>query len=384
MKQATTVFILVALLGASSSGWAQDDPTDLIPAGQPYFDQARELYADDQFAEAIPLLRQAIQAEPLGARYYIGLARAANAAGDLDLAVTFYDLYLTYFTEHANSSDRRRQDRLEEVQRERDGTNGRREQPDVLPETPSSQVGALTALTTLLEQGPFMTPNRTGAWGMYQNLLRTGYAHPDLVAIRQTLLEGILAETEAYFGPTENTPIWIGDDPFWRAISDRYSAVEELQPAAAEAPPAEANIRASRAHVESLNANGERAIQYFREALALNPDLLFAQWGLLVAAHRSISNQGCCLGEEWLTELDRLEEMTLAQAPDYLPLVDVTRGLIYSDSGRFDLAAAALVEVLSPGHLDAIGAEIEWPVAPPPVEVPKDPPPGGTSELETL
>lgn len=383
MKQPTTVVILVVLLGSTAPGWAQDDTTEPVPAGQQYFDQARELYADDQFAEAIPFLRQAIQAEPLGARYYIGIARAANAAGNLDLAVTYYDLYLTFFTDHANSPDRRRQDRLEEVQRERDGTNRRREQPDVLPEMASAQVAALTALTTLLEQGPFMTPNRTGAWGMYQNLLRTGYAHPNLFGIQQTLIAGILAETEAFFAPGQDTPIWIGDGPFWRTISDRYAAVEELQPVATETPLIEANIQAARGQVESLNANGERAVQYFRDALALNPDLLFAQWGLLVAAHRSMSTQGCCLGEEWLIELDRLEEMTLAQAPTYLPLVDVTRGMIYSDSGRHDLAAAALVEVLSPGHLDAIGAEIEWPVAPPPAEVPKDPPPVDGPELVT-
>jgi tetratricopeptide (TPR) repeat protein len=341
------VVAMCALLVAySAPAWAQQAEEEVRP-GQTAYDQARDLYGDRQYAEAIPFLTQAIQAEPLGARYYIGLARAAFYAGQRDLAVRYYDIYLTHFPEHAQSASRR-SDREEAIRRERGEANGQRDDSSSTPETPADQLAALAALEQRLEAGPMMSLDSTGAHSMYRALLRTGYAEPSLAVLQPRLREGVLAETHAMFWPTADALVPVGRVELWRSVRERYHAIRALGLDLMEDPETLSRLAAAAGQIDLINANYSEAEQHFREAVTLDANLLMAHSGLLLAVHSLSYNQGQTLAPDAFQILEQLEAMITLQAPHHLPLLAVARSMLLADTGDYTGSAQELIGLLAP------------------------------------
>ena len=366
MRIGLPTLTIVAVCLSAAMVRAQDDV--VVSPGQHYFDQAREHYGDRHYAEAIPFLIQAIQADPVDPRYYRGLARAAHFAEDFDRAVYFYDLYITFFADHA-AQERSRSNRLEAIQSERDRANTERATPDQPASLNQTQAAALQAVESRLASGPLMALDRSGAYSMFQALLRTGYAHPHLGELRSTLRDGILEETHAMFSPNAESPVPIAVYDDWRFVYERYRAVEELGAILAGDLEVEARKTAAQGQIDLINANYDTAAERFAQAVEQDPNLALAYWGLIRAHHGIAMNTGSPVtqqAEQWLV---RLEELTRFQAPQHLPLLAVARCIVYSDMGRHREASAALIELLAPGHDTGVVIRRPEPEPPPPTLV---------------
>lgn len=359
MRHTSLTLVLAAISLLAATTWAQDAP---VSPGQGYFDQAREFYGDRQYEQAIPLLIQAIQADPVDARYYRGLARAAHYAESYDQAVHYYDVYIEFFADHA-TQERSRSNRLEAIRSERERANQGRATPEEPVPANESQVAASQAVENLLASGPLMALDRSGAYSMFQALLRTGYAHPRLAEIRATLREGIIEETHAMFWPNAESPVPIATYDDWRFVYERYRAAEELGLDLTGDLQVEARKTAAQGQIDLINANYETAADRFALAVSQDPNLALAYWGLIRAHHGISMNTGNAVTQQAEDWLFRLEELTRIQAPQHLPLMAVARCIVYSDMGRDRLAAAALIELLAAGH--DTGIEIPQPAPEP-------------------
>lgn len=367
---------LAGLLLTTALAASAQDPEPQVSAGEMYWEQARELYGDREYTLAIPLIRQAIQADPGDARYYRGLARAAHFAEDYETAVYYYDIYLAYFADHA-AAERSRSNRTEAIQGERDRANGNRTTPEQPPGPTDMQAAALEAVESRIATGPLMSADGTGAYSLYQGLMRTGYAHPHLIQVRQQLREGIFAETHAMFWPNQDSPVPVATYQQWRHVNRRYEAVAALGGATMADAEVEARLAAAQGQIDLINANYREALERFGTATRLDPNLGLSYWGLLRAQHGLSANLGEPMPTEALTWLARLEELTRIQAPQHTPLLAVGRAMILHDGGAPEAAAAALLELLAPGHDSGVVMPDLTPPAPPeppPVElVPGDP-----------
>ncbi|MCB9508071.1 MAG: tetratricopeptide repeat protein, partial [Myxococcales bacterium] len=182
--------LAAALTGSAAPAGAQ------TTSGSEEFDVARGLYADGDFAAAVPHIVAAIQAEPENPRYYLGLARAYYQLHEHDLAVYYYDLYLNELRDLI-PGDVRASDRVDRVRDERAGANGLRENSSTSPSGPAAALEARRALLDRIETGPIVGATGGGALSMYEAMLRTGYAHPDLVELRSRLADALLREANA-------------------------------------------------------------------------------------------------------------------------------------------------------------------------------------------
>jgi tetratricopeptide (TPR) repeat protein len=329
---------------------AQPQPTEAgeaAPAGEPFYQRAREAYRERDYRGALRQLVQAIQVEPTGARYYIGAARAAYYSEDWDRAVYFYDLYLEHFPEHAEAA-RRRDDRTRAVRRERDNANSNRATPDAPVAPDATQMAALQAFQQRLASGPAMAIDGTGAYGMYQTLLRTGYAHPGLAELRAQLAEAILTETDDRFVSTGRTPVPVGGYEDWQFIRARYQAVESLgRPVMAE-PAVQAQLLTAQGQIDLLNANSQQAVERFGQAIQLDPELLPAYWGMLLALHRRSLETGTPVDESAWALYRQLEALVTARSDQHAEWLPLARIVLLADSGRTEEAAEAILALLVP------------------------------------
>lgn len=324
--------------GVPSSSSAQVGPDVAEP-----WEDARAFYRDGDYEQASRYIIEAIQRAPREPRYYLGLARAQNWLGNFDQAVFYYDIYLNDLAaELPPNLDRR--DRVDAVREERDSANAQRDDRDAPLVIPGGQDAARAALDDRIAQGPGMTATGGGAYALYQNLLRTGYARPDLGDLRRRLGQRLIGEVRADIGErVARMPLLAY--PAWGVHEDRLDAWQTLEiDDAVEA----SRVAALRAFVAGqrlyLNENAVQALEQFDSAIAADAQLVPAYVGRLSAcleASVGCGSDGPRFLAEALDIVDRLD-------PARLEWLAVFEAAFAARAGDDAAAADALLEVLAP------------------------------------
>jgi tetratricopeptide (TPR) repeat protein len=348
MTRSRTLWVTAALLafawwGARGVAVAQQPAEAAESPGQPFYDQGRQAYADRQYAQALELLVQAVQADPTDPRYWVGAARAANFAEQFDVAVRLYDVYIAHHAAHAEAA-RRQSDRLAAIRRERDQANGRRANSATPPGPTADQLAARAMFVERLETGPVVAADGSGALTLYRTLLRTGYVDHDLIELRQRLSEGILTQLQTLFEPTDTSPVPVLDTRTWEQVPVWYEAAAALGQPVLQQPGVRARLATAEGQRQLLNANHSVALEQFRQAVALDPRMVAPRIGILMAQHRIVQREGCCLDPSGVQDhLDVIAAGLPSSAPYREGLLQVLRAMVASDSGDQRLAADYLL-----------------------------------------
>lgn len=285
-------------------------------------------YNAGDYPTAIQAYIEAIQAAPALGDAYRNLARALFWHSDYPAALEFYDRYLRL--PPGPDFDRVKAERR--LAAERAGER--------LYTVPEPQKLALAALERELDAGRAYTVGGGGAWGMYETLLRTGYADPHLVNLRQRLARRLLDEFDAYLVPRAGQLTPRLDLDGWQLQAERLAAAQSVAD-----DPALAEILAKResvveAAIALLTSQWQEAANLARLGRTANPDLDFVLWFELSAL---IGAESYDAALTTLQEADaELGEPNSARR-DYAA---VMRAIVLQRLGRTDDAAAIYLDVL--------------------------------------
>lgn len=286
-------------------------------------------YNDSDYDAAIESYVAAIQAGPQNSQAYLNLARSYFWKGKYAAAAAYYDHYLRLAPDAEG---------IEQVKAERRLASERAR--DSVYTLPESQRLATEALSRELESGRAYTRGGGGAWGLYETVLRTGYAEPQLTQLRSRLARRLLDEFDATLVPeaTQLTPRL--DLDAWQLQSERLAAAQSIadDPALAENMKTRSTI--VEAAIAMLTSRWREAAQLARLARASNPDLDFLGWFEVSALIGAEQHQ------EALTLLDEISREVADRDPANLDYVRVLRAITLQRLGRHDDAAELYLEVL--------------------------------------
>lgn len=376
MKLTLRALACAALL-ATTSGALPTAHAQIGPLVEDPWGIARELYAEERYNEAIPYVIEAIQREPTRAEYYLGLARMLFWLEDWDRAVFYYDLYLNELTPYL-PADLPQRNRPELVREERDTANANRPDPSTAVAAPAQEERAYALLRERLETGTIVAIGGGGAWATFEGLLRSGYARPHLVELREDLAAALLDEAELFVnGRAAVMPALSWEQ--WETQRERFDIYEALTasiarshaeatggsdaqvaPAGADGdgtdpavqiPTSSPNDRAV-SHIDAqralcdgqmdfLNMNYERAAEAFDRALAADPWLIPAYLGALNA--RIVGGVDASAIPELLAGLEEAAPAVGADVDDVHALYRISA---LADAEAYDEAAALLFEVV--------------------------------------
>lgn len=258
--------------------------------------EARNAYRNQQWSEARALTAIASQRDPQEARYYLSLGRIAFQQGQFDDAVWFYDTFLdlarisgaTY--EDAYSVSR--------AQAERASAAARRAQPTAPVVEPEAQRRVREAFLARMREGAIVTDTGGGALSTFESLIQLGYANPDLKQLRDTLTAAAHTEADRILQSNDGRMPHLTYEA-WQAQLRRYEAASVLLPPAVPfeggAPTAaepNSNVALRRlveGQLHYLMQNWSSAEAKFRDAIRLDPTLIYAHHGLLntLLAHQA-------------------------------------------------------------------------------------------------
>ncbi len=256
------VAVLAVLMLWPGGGWAQsaDDYTRL----------GNEAYNTKKFAEAVAAYVKAIQADPAGAlRAYVNCARAHNKMGHFPEALAYYQWYL----ELAPQAD--------DVRKVREELNGVRRRVSGEPGSilTVAQKTALQQVEEALRAGPFLTSDGGGAVAAYDVLLRTGFATPQLIGLRQALGRGLEEEIRQVMTPAPGMPTAALDRAGWALVRERMERMMALQNESLTSAWRDAVLATASAWEHYFRGNYAAAAVDFAQAVATEPALLSAHWG---------------------------------------------------------------------------------------------------------
>lgn len=347
--------VFAASLGCSVTTVAQVGPTSVDP-----WEDGRAFYSEGNYGEARRYIIEAIQRDPDVPLYYLGLARCEYWLGHFDAAVYYYDVYLNDLAS-VPVANRRDADMPESVRGERDAANAARQSPTSSASAPQAAVAARAAFDARIQEGPILTSTGGGAVAMYEGMLRSGYANPDLDEVRERLAAAIMDEAGGVVVdhqpalPVLTLTQWetqLARLEWWLALvpSAGGSANGSLPPSAVDATTAEslgrrarvqAHIALANGQVQYLNQNYAAAAEHFRSAFELQSDLIPAHIGRLNALAR--------LGNAAHTaepEIARMASQLERYAPDSIGVADVYFAAFASQRGDAEAAADALGALL--------------------------------------
>ncbi|TVR04383.1 MAG: tetratricopeptide repeat protein [Deltaproteobacteria bacterium] len=265
-------------LGAASAS-AQSPGTSADP-----WEDARALYRAQRFEQALPFIVEAIQREPGRAELYLGIARTHFQLGRLDEAVWYYDLYLRQFSVPPDGETAASRQIRERVLAERTSAHDARGDEAGTPALPAAQDSARQRFLERLEEGPVFASRGGGAIALWNTLLRTGYARPDLVSLRERLVAATRAEARALL-PDTLTAIPALSLAEWELQQTRHMLL--IEHAAEESDdPEVARDRAAAHFVDGqillLGQNHAAARERFEACLALSPGFIPAHIARLI------------------------------------------------------------------------------------------------------
>ncbi len=332
MRRLARALALSLALALPAAALAQQPDAAPAPAPADFatvFKSANASYNAGEYAEAIQGYRVAVALEPARAETYRNMARAYFWLGQYAAAVAYYDMFLTEFPDRSGD---------EQIQRERKLAASRATEPW---NTPPDQRAALGKLQRELSRGAGLLADGSGSWTAYEALLRTGYAHPNLIRLRARVAETLLREHDVALVQKPSQPAPLLDLEAWALQRARLEAAAQV----ADSP----QIRDTLTRRATLNVAGTElllgryveAAKAAEAAVVANPDMLFAQWFLVTAlAHANRPADA-------LARLDALVPRLRDEAPTLLPYERVVRAIIYQKLDRGDEAADIYIEALS-------------------------------------
>jgi len=339
------------------------------------WEEFRARYNQEQYSEAIPYAIEAIQRNPDTAEYYLGLARAYFWLEQPETAVFYYDIYLRDFGPELPAGVPVA-NRVPRVSEERGTANSARPNPNEPARAPEAQDSARAVLLERLESDAILTTTGGGAYAVYQGLLRSGYARPDLPVIQERVANALLEEALLFVQPRRTAMPSLAFNQwetqrsrvrYWRDLvgarapesSDNESRAEtqeriatlsqgtndrtgqNVTPTTQPAAFAEAQIALCEGQMMQLNQSYERAAEQFTLAVALDRDLLPAHMGLLNALWAlgvGGTDRGTAALEAFVRAVERVEDAD----PD---VVLIYRAVFASQARRHDEAIRAISEV---------------------------------------
>lgn len=236
------------------------------------FKRANVAYNAEKYEEAVSLYVAAIQADPSQPAAYRNLARTYFWLDRYASAVAHYDNYLRLAT---GASD------LEQIKSERRLASDRA--GEAVWTMPDPQRLTRAALNDALEEGAAFTEGGGGAWGLYQTLLRTGYAQPELAQLRARLARRLLDEYEAALmtESTQPTPrLSMGD---WQVQMERLSHARSVARDEAVRDVVDRRATIAEAALALLTGQSGEAAGLAELAATNNPDYAFVKWYEIVA-----------------------------------------------------------------------------------------------------
>lgn len=295
------------------------------------FRSANTAYNAEKYDEAQKLYVRAIQADPSRPDAYRNLARTYFWLDKYASAVLNYDHYLRLAP---SATD------VEQIKSERRLAGDRA--GEAVWTMPDPQRLTLAALNKSLEGGAAFTEGGGGAWGLYQTLLRTDYAQPDLTQIRNRLSRRLIDEYEAALAVETGQPVPVLDLSLWQVQMERLSNARAvaLDPAMREVVDRRATI--AEAALALLTGQSSDAVGLARLARESNPDFPFVRWYEIVA----------------LIEAEQLDEAKSA-------LETFARTLADSDPAALDYARVLRAEVLRRQEKREDAADLFWTVVQP-------------------
>ncbi|MFW5967581.1 MAG: tetratricopeptide repeat protein [Persicimonas sp.] len=292
-------------------------------------DEAKEAYADEDFDAAVERFIEVIQARPEVATHYRDLARSYFKNSEYAAAVAYYDFYLRQDPE---ADDRER------VQKER-ALASHRAGGEVWEE-PGSQRKTLEALRDQLEGGAAYTEGGGGAWGLYETLLRTGFAQPELERVRKRLLSRLIEEFEGLIVTESDQPTPQLDLDDWQVQRERLEAARSLTADEAMRATIERRELIVEAATDVLNRRTDRGGEGARKAVEENPDIGFVRWLEVVALVDAGAH------DDALETVETLESDLAESAPQLVDYATMLRASILQRQGRDDAAADLYLELL--------------------------------------
>lgn len=263
--------------GESAAEAPSDAETDKPPARptaefQRALEKGREDYNQGNYAAAAEHYVRAIQMNPTEASVYRNMARTLFWKKDYPRAVAYYDFYLQTAPEGVDT---------QAVARERKLASQRA--GDAVWKMPESQKRVLEAFRDELTDGRAYTEGGGGAWALYETLLRTGYAQPDLAHMKKRLRKRLLEEFEgrlvvASDEPTPQLPL-----DGWQRQQLRLEAAKSLTADSAFRRRVNRRMSLVDAALALLNGQYDTAADLAADAAERNPDMLFVRWYRLSA-----------------------------------------------------------------------------------------------------
>lgn len=281
------------------------------------FKRANVAYNSEDYREAAELYVSAIQAAPAEPLAYRNLARTYFWLDRYASAVVHYDHYLRLAP---GAKD------LEQIKSERRLASDRA--GEAVWTMPEPQRLTQAALNKAMEEGAAFTEGGGGAWGLYQTLLRTGYAQPELTQIRARLARRLLDEYEAGLIPEASQPTPSLDLGQWQIQMERLSHARSVasDPAVREVVDRRATI--AEAALALLTGQASDAAGLAELARTNNPDYTFVRWYEIVALMESDES------DRALEALEAFARQLASSEPTLIPYARVLRAELLRRTDR--------------------------------------------------
>jgi tetratricopeptide (TPR) repeat protein len=316
------------------------------------WEEARSYYAEGDFEAALPGAIAAVQQAPAAPEYYLGAARILFQMERYDEAVFYYDIYIQHFGPIL-PADTPERNRLTRAREERTTANNSRTTPSSAVPEPAGQGEARAALVARIAEGIAITPTGGGALAIYDALLRTGYARPDLLTLRSELRACILEEASLFVAVNRAAmpALSIEEWEVQRTRMQRYvDLAPEPLPTASGQPREVANaglglamLELAQGQLRYLNQDFTAAAERFGAALTAQPDFLPAHVGRLNAlfsAERGLTSEA----HQALAAFQTLAEAS-ATDPEIGLLASIYEAAFVAQSGDRD-EAITLIEAM--------------------------------------
>jgi len=313
--------LIFTLLSFSSPLFAQSFDTIIKRANQEY--------NAGEYTQSIKNYRKAIQKDPEKKMAYRNVARAYFWLEDYRTALAYYDFYLGVPGAIKDEEQIRKERRLAA---ERAGSARYR--------SPKTQRKILTALEKTLNKGSALRANGGGAFRMYENLLRAGFAEPRLIDIRKRLASALMNEFDASILPKSDTILPIISIEGLGIQQKRLEALVELSHDEAMLGLVKRRRKILLAMDAILDGDEKRAISSSAEAARQNPDLLFLSWFVISSLLKSGDTESA------LKEISQLARRLKQESPELLEYVRVLRALAIQQKGGHKDAAEMFSTIL--------------------------------------
>ncbi len=278
---------------------------------------ANSAYNAGDYKTAVDGYVQAIQQRPSKPVPYRNLARAYFWQSNYAEAVVHYDNYLHLATD---AKDRPQVQSERRLAASRAGGTGWT--------MPEAQRRALDMLQDKLDNGVAYAHGAGGAWGVYQTLLRTGYAQPDLARLQRVLVKKLLDEYEGLLVPDSGQPMPRLDLQQWQDELARLDAIRHLSDDEAMLGIVGRRQKVADTAVALLNSRYEEAAKLAATAIEQNPDMAFVRW-LQVDALVKLEHY-----KKALAAVDDLAKKLAAANPGQLAYAKIMRANILQRMGR--------------------------------------------------